>query len=163
MSDIYGWEHCDHRGIGQVGCPTCDPDKGRVMIRVQRLDNRDLRARVKELEEHHERMAQADKTLRDSLVEQRDAALARVKELEADRWGTTIEWVRLSKLLSAANADEKRRVAENADEKRRVAERVREACAELFRHSWRTNDVTRHEAYERVRGLDLDALLEEET
>ena len=46
MSDMYDWEHCDHKGIGRVGCPTCDPDKGRVMIRSQRLDNRDLRARL---------------------------------------------------------------------------------------------------------------------
>lgn len=49
MSDMYDWERCDHRGIGQIGCPVCDPDKGRVMIRAQRLDNRDLRAQVERL------------------------------------------------------------------------------------------------------------------
>jgi hypothetical protein len=48
--DMYDWERCNHRGIGNIGCPVCDPDKGRVMIRQQRLDNRDLRARVAELE-----------------------------------------------------------------------------------------------------------------
>jgi hypothetical protein len=41
--DIYDWERCDHRFIGEPGCPTCDPDAGRVMIRSLRLDNRDLR------------------------------------------------------------------------------------------------------------------------
>ena len=47
--DMYDWKHCDHRGIGNIGCPTCDPDKGRVMIRQQRLDNRDLRTQRDEL------------------------------------------------------------------------------------------------------------------
>lgn len=42
--DMYDWEHCDHRFIGEPGCPTCDPDTSRVMIRSLRLDNRDLRA-----------------------------------------------------------------------------------------------------------------------
>ena len=46
---MYDWERCDHRGIGQIGCPVCDFDKGRVMIRQQRLDNRDLRALNAEL------------------------------------------------------------------------------------------------------------------
>jgi hypothetical protein len=48
---MYDWERCDHRGIGQIGCPVCDFDKGRVMIRQQRLDNRDLRALNAELRE----------------------------------------------------------------------------------------------------------------
>lgn len=33
---IYDWERCTHEGIGQPGCPTCDPDHDRVMIRAQR-------------------------------------------------------------------------------------------------------------------------------
>lgn len=41
---IYDWKRCTHEGIGQPGCPTCDPDHDRVMIRAQRLDNAALRA-----------------------------------------------------------------------------------------------------------------------
>ena len=45
---IYDWERCTHEGIGQPGCPTCDPDKQRVSARYeQRLAA--LRAEVTSL------------------------------------------------------------------------------------------------------------------
>lgn len=36
MSDIYDWTRCTHEDIGQPGCPTCDPDKHRVVARFER-------------------------------------------------------------------------------------------------------------------------------
>lgn len=33
--NIYDWDRCDHAGIGQPGCQTCDPDKERVLLRAQ--------------------------------------------------------------------------------------------------------------------------------
>ena len=47
--DLYGWDRCTHEGIGQIGCPTCDPDKGRVILRLRRQDNIELRAEVAKL------------------------------------------------------------------------------------------------------------------
>lgn len=29
----FAWDRCDHSGIGQPGCPTCDPDKDRCLQR----------------------------------------------------------------------------------------------------------------------------------
>lgn len=49
MSDIYDWATCDHRGIGQIGCPTCDADPARVRIRREREEVQRLRAEVERL------------------------------------------------------------------------------------------------------------------
>lgn len=55
--ELFGWVRCTHEGIGLPGCPICDPDPLRVLVRSMMLDNDDLRAalaaaeaRVKELE-----------------------------------------------------------------------------------------------------------------
>jgi hypothetical protein len=47
---LYGWSRCTHEDIGLPGCPTCDPNKNRVMIRCLWLDKRDLKARLAEVE-----------------------------------------------------------------------------------------------------------------
>lgn len=98
---MFAWERCTHEGIGQPGCPICDPDKSRVMLRAVWLDKRDVRAdlakaqaRVAELEargeavlsdEHHERpgggcpQREALKALRDALASDGTSALAAVR------------------------------------------------------------------------------------
>jgi hypothetical protein len=35
QSNPFAWERCDHSGIGQPGCPTCDPDKYRCLQRAR--------------------------------------------------------------------------------------------------------------------------------
>lgn len=35
MSDLlYSWGRCSHVGIGQPGCPVCDPSKSRCVARA---------------------------------------------------------------------------------------------------------------------------------
>lgn len=41
---MYDWGRCDHSGIGQPGCPTCDPNKDRCMARAVSADNKYIRA-----------------------------------------------------------------------------------------------------------------------
>jgi hypothetical protein len=45
-SGLYDWERCSHEGIGQPGCPTCDPNKDRCMARAVRADNKELRVKL---------------------------------------------------------------------------------------------------------------------
>lgn len=58
---MFAWERCTHDGIGQPGCPVCDPDKSRVMLRAVWLDKRDARA---DLAKAQARVAELEAALR---------------------------------------------------------------------------------------------------
>lgn len=48
-SAMYGWSRCTHRGIGQPGCPMCDPDRDRVAARATFVARRGLYTRAEVL------------------------------------------------------------------------------------------------------------------
>lgn len=96
MSDLYDWARCDHKGIGQIGCPTCDPDSGRVMIRQQRLDNRDLRAEVERLKQ---------------VIDERNAHLI-ARGLEVERLKAQVTPTEAVKMLREALEKTKRYLSE---------------------------------------------------
>ena len=35
QANPFAWDRCDHSGIGQPGCSTCDPDKSRCLQRAR--------------------------------------------------------------------------------------------------------------------------------
>jgi hypothetical protein len=60
LDKLFGWEKCDHKGIGEHGCELCDPNGANVLIRRLYAENRSIRAQVRDLKARL-------RTIRDSL------------------------------------------------------------------------------------------------
>lgn len=74
---IYDWEYCDHQGIGQPGCPICDCDPGRKILREVAV----LHKGVAELRADRARALRAAYALTDDTQTVEEAVSALVRQV----------------------------------------------------------------------------------
>jgi hypothetical protein len=105
LTSVFDWETCDHQGIGQPGCFTCDPEPRRVIARLQER----LAAEKAAHEEERKAWERTDQQWADRLREEnnswktREVALLReVSVWKAEHAKAHGDWLETRKKVDAA-------------------------------------------------------------